>query len=150
MIDEPATRLPDQLVLPTISFRLLDQLVVFVGKPGIEIADADWGRYMEWLKALLTDGRKLGVLVTPGPAPSSGQRSVLLQVLKADTVRVAVLISDPKVIAVVRVMSWFLKNTKPFPANELENALAYLGERDVARVRSTIRDLGCAVPKVAL
>jgi len=105
---------------------------------------------MEWLRALQWEGRELSVLVTSGaPPPTSAQRSLLLRELKADKIRVAVLISDPKVIVVVRVMSWFMKGTKPFRAHELQKALEHLGEGDIARVRTTIRELGGVLAKAA-
>ena len=146
---QTSTRVPNELILPTISVRLLDRLVVFVGREGVQIADADWKRYMEWLRALLLEPRELGVLVTTGPAPTSAQRSLLLQEPKADKLRVAVLISDAKMMAVTRVMSWFMKRTKPFPAHELQKALEHLGESDIVRVRASIRELGGAPPKAA-
>ena len=85
---ETSTRVPDELILPTFSVRLLGRIVVLV-------------------------------------------------------------ISDPKMTAVTRVMSWFMKKTKPFPAHDLQKILAHLGERDSRRIRTTIQELGGVLPKGA-
>ena len=42
-----------------------------------------------------------------------------------------------------------MRGAEAFKAHELEKALQYLGETDVARVRATIREHGGAVYKVA-
>jgi hypothetical protein len=142
--------LPEELILGTFSARLLNRLIVFVNKPGVEIADADWERYIEWLKGLQHESLSLGILTAPdGRAPSSAQRALLNRELRTDRIKVAVLLSDPKLVVIVRVTSWFMRGVQAFKAHELEQALAYLGEGDLARVRSTIRELGGVVHKVA-
>jgi hypothetical protein len=141
----------EELVLPTFSCRLLGRLVVFVCKPGCDIADADWNQYLQWLQTLQRDVPDLAVLTAAGGrAPSSAQRALLNRELKADRIRLAVLLSDPKLVAIVRVTSWFMKGAEPFRAHEIEKALAYLGEGDPARVRTVIRELGGVVHKAAL
>ncbi len=60
------------------------------------------------------------------------------------------LLSDWKLVAIVRVSSWFMKGAEAFHAHELDKALAYLGQADGARVRTAIRDLGGVVFKAAL
>jgi len=147
---QTSTRVPSELILPTFSVRLLDQLVVFVGRPGVLIADADWSCYLEWLKALLLDASELRVLVTPGaPPPTSTQRSLLNQAIRFDSIRFAIMFSDPKVLAIVRVMSWFMKSIEPFGARQLQKALEHLGESDITRVRTAIRELGGVLPDAA-
>ena len=118
------SQIPEELILPTFSVRLVGRLVVFVGRPGLDIGDDDWLRYVEWLKEL--------------------QRSsqIVNRELNTNALRLAVLLSDPKLVVVVRILSWFIKSARAFRAHELEEALAYLEETDVARVRTTIRELG--------
>jgi hypothetical protein len=141
---------PNELILPTLSARLLGRLVVFVNQPGLPIADADWRSYLDWLNAIQQSVSDVGVITAPGgSAPSSAQRSLLNRELRTDHIKVAVLLSDPKLVAIVRVTSWFMKSVEAFKAHELEKALAYLGETDVARVRNTIRELGGTVAKAA-
>lgn len=147
---ETVTRVSDELILPTFAVRLLDRLIVWVGRPGVHITDVDWNRYIEWIQALLLKAPELSVLVTSGtPPPTSAQRSLFNREIKFESVRIAVLISDPKLVAVVRVMSWFMKSAEPFRSHELQKALAHLGESDVARVRTTIRELGGVLSKAA-
>jgi hypothetical protein len=140
----------EELLLPTLSARVLDRLVVLVGKPGMAFADDDWSRYVQWLKQLQQQSPRLCVLtVAAGRPPSAAQRSLVNRELKTDEVRLAVLLSDSKLVAIVKVVSWFLKSAEPFRAHEIEKALAYLGEGDPARVRTTIRELGGVVVKEA-
>lgn len=142
--------LPEELILGTFSARLLNRLVVFVNKPGVDIADDEWERYVQWLKALQHESLSLGILTAPdGRAPSSAQRALLSRELRTDRIKVAVLLSDPKLVVIVRVTSWFMKGVQAFKAHELEQALVFLGESDVVRVRATIRELGGVVHKVA-
>lgn len=142
--------LPEELIFDTFSARLLKRLVVFVNKPGIDIADGDWDRYVQWLKALQHESLSLGILTAPdGRAPSASQRSLLNRELRTDRIKVAVMLSDPKLVVIVRVTSWFMKGVQAFKAHELEQALAYLGEGDLVRVRATIRELGGLVHKAA-
>jgi hypothetical protein len=141
---------PDELILSTFSARRLDRLIVFVNHRGREVADDDWNQYIQWLKALQALTPELSILTAPdGRAPSSTQRALLNRELVTDNVRLAVLLSDPKLVAIVRVSSWFMKGAEPFRAHELEKALAYLGQGDPARVRATIRELGGVVYKAA-
>ncbi len=145
-----ATTIPGELILPTFSARVLDRLVVFVCRPGLDIADDDWSRYVDWLKALQQESPELGILTAAGGrAPSAAQRARLNRELKTDGIRLAVLLADWKLVAVVRVSSWFMKGAEPFHAHELDKALAYLGEGDSAKVRTTIRELGGVVFKAA-
>lgn len=138
--------LPEELILRTFSARLVKRLVVFVNATGLDIADDDWETYVRWLKALQHESLSLGILTAPhGRAPSAAQRGLLNRELRADRIKVAVLLSDPKLLVVVRVTSWFMKGVKAFGADEVDEALAYLGEGDAARVRSTIRELGGVV-----
>lgn len=138
---------PLELVLPTFSTRLLGSLVVFVNRPGLEIADDDWRTYVHWLKDVQSVTPDLGILTAAGGrAPSSAQRSLLSRELKTDRIRVAVLLSDPKLLVIVRVTSWLMKGTAAFKAHEVDKALEFLGERESsARVRTTIRELGGVV-----
>ena len=141
---------PDELVQQSFSARRLDRLIVFVNRPGHEIADDEWAAYVQWLKALQTLTPDLAILTAPeGRAPSSAQRSLLNRELDMDRIKLAVLLSDPKLVVVVRVSSWFMKGAEPFQAHEVERALAYLGVGDAARVRNTIRELGGVVYKEA-
>lgn len=147
----PVAARRDSIVsFPSFSARLLNRLVVFVGKPGMDFADDDWEKYVQWLKELQRDNLSLGVLTAAGgQAPSSAQRSVLSRELRADRIKLAVLLTDPKLVVIVKITSWFLGGAEAFRAHELEKALLYLGETDVARVRSTIRELGGVVHKAA-
>lgn len=141
---------PSELILPTFSARLLGRLVVFVNRPGLEIADPDWRRYLDWLKAIQAETPDLAVITAAGGrAPSSAQRSLLNSEVRTDRIRIAVLLDDPKLVVIVKVTSWFMKSAEPFKAHELEKALAYLGETNVALVKTTIRELGGSVAKVA-
>jgi hypothetical protein len=136
---------PEELSLPTFSARLVGRLIVFVCRAGLDIADDDWRKYIDWLKALQQVSPELKILTAPGGrAPSSAQRSLINRELDTDAMRLAVLLSDPKLVAVVRVTSWFMRSAEPFRADELEKALAYLGEGDVDRVTRVIRELGGA------
>lgn len=148
---EGVASVPDELLLSTFSTRVLNgRLVVFVCKPGLDIGDSDWALYLDWLKALQRVSPDLGIVTAAGGrAPSSAQRSLLNRELQTDRIRLAVLLSDPRLIPIVRVSSWFMKGATPFRAHELEKALAFLGETDVARVRTTIRELGGVVHKAA-
>lgn len=138
--------IPEELRLGSFSARLLGRLVVFVCTPGRDIDDQDWQTYVAWLKALQRNTPELGVLTAAdGRAPSSAQRSLLSRELDADRIRLAVLLSDPKLVVIVKVSSWFMKGAEPFKAHELDKALTYLGETDIARVRTTIRELGGTV-----
>jgi len=122
--------------------------VVFVCTPGCEIADDDWARYIDWLKALQRHSSDLAVLTAAGGrAPTSAQRAMLNRELNAERIKLAVLLSDPKLIPIVKVSAWFMKGAQPFRAHEIEKALAYLGEGDAAQVRLAIRDLGGVVHK---
>jgi hypothetical protein len=142
---------PNELLLPTFSTRVLNgRLVVFVCRPGRDIGDDDWQRYVEWLKALQKSSPDIGILTAPnGRAPSSTQRNLLNRELNADRIRVAVMLSDTALLPIVKVSAWFMKGIKPFGATELDKALAYLGETDVSAVRIAIRELGGALHKVA-
>jgi hypothetical protein len=141
---------PDELNLETFSARLLNRLVVFVCKPGLDIADDDWAQYVTWLKAIQAETANLGILTAAGGrAPSSAQRSLLSRELQTDRIKVAVLLSDPKLVVIVKITSWFMRGAEAFKAHELEKALLYLGETDVVRVRTTIRELGGVVHKAA-
>jgi hypothetical protein len=141
---------PNQLDLPTLAVRLLDRLIVFVCKPGLDIADDDWNQYIAWVKAIQADKPQLNILTAPGGrAPSSAQRSLLNRELDTDNLRLAVMLSDPKLVVVVKVSSWFMRSAEPFRAHELEKALAYLGETNIAGVRVAIRELGGAIPYAA-
>ena len=140
----------DELLLGTFSARLLNRLVVFVCKPGMDIADADWEIYVRWLKDLQRDNLNLGILTAAGGrAPTSAQRAVLSRELRTDRIKIAVLLSDPKLVVIVKITSWFMRGAEAFKAHELEKALLYLGETDVSRVRYTIRELGGVVHKAA-
>lgn len=124
--------------------------MVFVCKPGLDIDDDDWAQYVDWLKALQKRSPDIGILTAAGGrAPSAAQRSMLNRELQTDHIRLAVLLSNPALIPIVRVTSWFLKGAAPFGAHEVEKALAYLGETDVAGVRMAIRELGGFVYKKA-
>jgi hypothetical protein len=137
---------PDQLVLGSFSARLLGRLVVFVCAPGRDIDDKDWGEYVQWLKQLQRDKTELRILTAAGGrAPSSAQRSLLNRELDTQQIRLAVLLTDPKLVVIVKVSSWFMKGAEPFKAHELDKALTYLGETDSARVRNAIRELGGTV-----
>lgn len=120
---------------------------MFVNRPGFDIADDDWRVYVQWLKDLQKEVRELGILTAAGGrAPSSAQRSLVSRELDTDAIRMAILLSDPKLLAIVRVTSWFMKGTAAFKAHEIDAALAFLGEREGgARVRTTIRELGGVV-----
>ncbi|RYZ04247.1 MAG: hypothetical protein EOO73_24475 [Myxococcales bacterium] len=139
--------IPTELVLPTFSTRLLGRLVVFVNRPGFEIADDDWATYVQWLKSLQSQQAELAILTAAGGrAPSSAQRSMISRELKTDALRIAVLLSDPKLLAIVRVTSWFMRGTAAFKAHEIDKALEFLGAPESsARVRMTIRELGGVV-----
>jgi hypothetical protein len=130
---------------------LIDRLVVFVNEPGTDISDGDWQRYVDWLKALQSVSPELKILTAPGGrAPSSAQRSVLNRELKTDSMRVAVMLSDWKLVAVVRVTAWFIKGAEAFGATDLEKALAYLGESgSLAAVRVAFRELSGKSASVA-
>lgn len=142
--------IPEELLLGSFSARRLGRLVVFVCAPGQDIDDQDWQKYVAWLKALQRETPELSVLTAAGGrAPSSAQRSLLSRELDAERIRLAVLLSDPKLVVIVKVSSWFMKSAAPFKAHELEKALAYLGETDVARVRTAIRELGGTVYSAA-
>jgi hypothetical protein len=143
-------KVPDELLLTTFSARLLNRLVVFVCKPGVDIADDDWEQYVMWLKDLQREALNLGILTAAGGrAPSSAQRSLLSRELRTDRIKVAVLLTDPKLVVIVKITSWFMRGAEAFKAHELEKALSYLGEPDVVRVRATIRELGGVVHKAA-
>jgi hypothetical protein len=93
---------------------------------------------------------ELKVLTTPGGrAPSTRQRGMLNRELDADRIRVAVMIADPKMAAIARVTSWFIRGVAAFKPDELEQALAHLRETDTAGVRVVIRDLGGSLARVA-
>jgi len=140
----------EELVLPTFSARLVNQVVVFVNRPNLDIGDDDWRAYVQWLKDLQARLPAFGVLTAAdGRAPSAAQRSWLSRELVTDRIKVAVLLSDPKLVVIVKITSWFMKGAEAFKAHELEEALAYLGETDLARVRATIRELGGVVYKAA-
>src|SRR5262245_24853658 len=108
--------IPGELLLPTFLARAFDgKLVVFVCKPGLDIGDEGWRIYVEWLRALQQASPDLGILVAPGGrAPSSAQRGLLNRELKVDRLKVAVMLSDPAMLPIVRVTSWFMKWVKPF------------------------------------
>lgn len=142
--------IPNELILPTFSARLLGRLVVFVNRPGLDISDLDWRRYLDWLRAVQAETPELSIITAAGGrAPSSAQRSLLNSEVRTDRIRIAVLLDDPKLVVIVKVTSWFMKSAEPFKAHELEKALAYLGETNVALVKTTIRELGGSVPKAA-
>ena len=123
---------------------------MFVCRPELDIDDGDWQRYVAWLKALQAKEPVLKVLTAPGGrAPNAAQRRLLNEELRADSLRVAVMLSDPKLLVVVRITSWFIKNTEAFGANELGLALKFLGADNVAEVRAAIRALGGVVPEAA-
>ena len=135
--------LPEQLALSTFSARRLGSLIVFVCKPETDIDDADWAPYVKWLQAIQLVEGELRVLTTAGGrAPSAKQRSLLDRELDTEHLRVAVLLSNPQLVTVVRAFSWFIKGIKPFKAHELDKALEFLSEPDTARVRTAIRELG--------
>jgi hypothetical protein len=142
--------IPDKLVFTTFSARRIGALVVWVGSGDLEIADADWEPYVKWCQAIQRETGELKVLTTPfGHAPSPSQRSLLDQELDTERMRVAVMLSNPKLVAVVRAFSWFIKGITPFKAHELEKALAFLGESDTAGVRAAIHELGGKVTSAA-
>lgn len=141
--------IPDKLELGTFSARRLGSLVVYVANAEREIADADWEPYVKWLQAIQRESGELKVLTAAGgSAPSSSQRSMLDRELDTDRLRVAVMLSNPKLVAVVRAFSWFIKGITPFKAHELDKALAFLGEADTAGVRAAIHELGGQVSAV--
>ncbi len=142
--------IPDQLTLRSFSARLLGRLVVFVCTPGCDIDDRDWAEYVQWLKLLQREKTELKVLTAAGGrAPSSAQRGLLSRELDTAQIKLAVLLTDPKLVVIVKVSSWFMKGAEPFKAHELDKALAYLGETDVSRVRHAIRELGGTVYSAA-
>ncbi len=142
---------PDELLLPTFSARRLGRVIVFVCRSGHDIGDQDWAEYVGWLKALQSNELELKILTAAGGrAPSAAQRSLISRELNTDAMRVAVLLSDAKLLAIVRVTSWFMKGTKAFGAHEIEKALTFLGETDAAGVRAVIRDLGGVVYTAAV
>lgn len=120
---------------------------MFVNRPGFDIADEDWRAYVQWLKDVQKVIPQVGILTAAGGrAPTSAQRSLVSRELNTDAIRMAILLSDPKLRAIVRVTSWFMKGTAAFKAHEIDAALAFLGEREgSARVRTTIRELGGVV-----
>ena len=141
---------PAELILPTFSARLVNELVVFVCQPNLDIGDDDWRTYVQWLKELQRELPSLGILTAAGGrAPSSAQRSLLSRELQTDRIKVAVLLTDPKLVVIVKITSWFMKGAEAFKAHELEKALAYLGASDHARIRATIRELGGIIHKAA-
>lgn len=141
---------PEELVLPTFSARLVNQIVVFVCQPNMDLGDDDWRTYVQWLKELQRSLPSFGILTAAGGrAPSSAQRSLLSRELETERIKVAVLLTDPKLVVIVKITSWFMKGAEAFKAHELEKALAYLGEKDVVRIRATIRELGGIVHKAA-
>ncbi len=149
---EPATLervkgTPTGLLLPTLATRLLGRIVVFVYRSDLNVADEDWRAYVQWLKELQNHLPEIGILIAAsGRAPSASQRSWATRELNMDTFRIAVLLSDPKIVALVKVSAWFVKGIAAFKAYEVDEALAFLGERDSgARVRAAIRELGGVV-----
>ncbi|HVH44496.1 MAG TPA: hypothetical protein VM925_19215 [Labilithrix sp.] len=143
--------IPDELRLPTFSARVLGgRLVVFVCTPGFDIGDEDWRQYVDWLRALQNASLDLRILTAAGGrAPSSAQRGLLNRELNVDHIRVAILLSNPALLPIVKVHAWFMRGVKAFGAHEITKALSYLGETDVAGVRLAIRDLGGVVHKAA-
>lgn len=139
--------LAEQLTLSTFSTRRLGHLVVWVGRLDVDISDADWAIYVAWLKELQQAIGEVKVLTTQGRAPSSSQRSLIDRELNTEQLRIAVMLSNPALVSIVRVTSWFIKSVAAFKQNELEKALAFLGENDFAAVRTAIRDLGGVVAK---
>lgn len=134
---------PDQLILPTFSARLLGRLVVWVGKPDVEIADPDWETYVKWLHSVQQANRDIKILtVAGGRAPSARQRGMLNRELDTERMRVAIMLSNPNLVAIVRVTSWFIRGVAAFKQDELSAALKHLRETDVDGVRSAIRNLG--------
>ena len=151
-VKEPATLgsvrgTPTGLDLSTLSTRLLGRIVVFVYRSDLDVADEDWRAYVQWLKELQAQLPQIGILITSGErTPSSAQRSWATRELNMDTFRIAVLLSDPKLVAIVRVSAWFMKGIAAFRPNEVEQALAFLGEPESgARVRAAISELGGVV-----
>ncbi|MDF3068701.1 MAG: hypothetical protein K0R38_4302 [Polyangiaceae bacterium] len=118
-----------------------------MNRPGLDIADDDWRAYVQWLKDVQQRIPDIGILTAAGGrAPTSAQRSLVSRELNTDAIRMAILLSDPALLVIVRVTSWFMKGTAAFKAHEIDAALAFLGERDGgARVRTTIRELGGVV-----
>lgn len=141
---------PVQLDLTTFSARLLDRLVVFVCRPGLEIADNDWRVYVDWLKSIQAEKPQLNILTAPGgKAPSAAQRSLINRELNTENLKLAVLLTDPKLVVIVKVSSWFMRSAEPFRAHELDKALAFLGESNPAAVRTAIREMGGVVYNAA-
>lgn len=139
--------IPRELRLPTFSARLLgESLVVFVCTPGLDLADEDWKQYVDWLRQLQKDTPEIRIFTAAGGrAPSATQRGLLNRELDVDRFRVAILLSNPALLPIVKVTAWFMRGVKPFGADEVAKALSYLGETDVAGVRHAVQDLGGVV-----
>lgn len=136
--------IPRELRLPTFSARLLgERLVVFVCTPGLDIDDDDWKQYVDWLRTLQKTCPEIRIFTAAGGrAPSAEQRGLLNRELDVDRVRVAILLSNPALLPIVKVTAWFMRGVKPFGADEVAKALAYLEETDVVGVRSAVQELG--------
>jgi hypothetical protein len=133
---------PD-LILDTLSVRLVGHTVVFVSPPGRDIADPDWSRYVSWVRSIVDARGEVGILVAgKGRPPSSAQRSLFSREIAADRIRLAVLVSDRALLPILRVAAWLVRSARPFGPQEIEPALVFLNEPEVEAVRQAIHELG--------
>jgi hypothetical protein len=133
-----------------MSCRHLDELVIVVHNPTLEPSDHEWENYVAWSKRILAQHGKLRVLVLAGAkAPTSKQRSHYNQEIAGDGVRIAILLTDKRLLAVVKVFSWFLRNVKPFETHDVAGAAAYLEVAHAEAIDVALAELSSGWPVAA-
>ncbi len=131
-----------QVVGRTIAYGNVERLVVFVSVGTLPPADDEWVAYLRWVKTVADEHGGVEVLVLAGPkAPSASQRALITREISSDKLRMAILLSDKRILPIAKVFGWFVKNTKVLGLQQVNEGLSYLGHPMSREVESLLVSL---------
>lgn len=116
----------------TMAWCRLGNIAVGVHNPG-QPSDQEWEGWLGMCREMIEQGQLQGCLVwTAGGAPNSKQRAMVKSVPGLLPVPIAIMTDSRVARGVITALSWLGKAIKPFPANDLQGALEYLGSQQAA------------------
>ena len=113
---------------PTMAFRLIGRIFVIVHTEDAPSAE-DFQALLTFIRNDFTLADRRCLVVTPGPAPSAKQREAMNNALREKGLQSStVAIVTPSAVArgAVTALSWFNRNIRSFPPQEMHKALEYL------------------------
>ena len=134
----------------TIAYARIGNFVVHASVPNVAPDESEWRAYVDWLKAVWQQEGSVALLVfVRGKAPSVEQRGMVTSELPSDAMRIAMIMENRALLAVVKVFGWFVPRLEVFNAGEVDRALAYLGRVRDPALEQLLEELGVGIRSVA-